>query len=495
MSSVSPSSSELISDWSSSPLFAPPLSFTAEAAVARFKAFLRIRTISSEGHLTGANQSAVSFLQTFGRRLGLKHQIFTYTAGRPVLVLSLFPSASASTSVSTSSTEGSILLNSHYDVVPVMVDNWTVPPFEATENQQGEIIARGTQDMKCVCIQYLEALGRLLAPQLSALSVQDQSDPSAFIHSPYARPLHLSYMPDEEIGGTQGMLPWIESEEFKQLNVIWGMDEGIAHPDKNNFTCFFGERSLWWIKVKANGPTGHASRFIENPATQKLHSVISEFLSFRASQESRLLAGHSHHTGECSHAQINKLNLGDVITLNLTMLKSGVTNDNGQTYNLNVIPQVAEAGFDIRLPPSVNITEFEELLKKWCAKEQGVEYEYILKLSAEEITTIDKNVNPFMKEFEALLAQNNYTLHTSIFPAGTDSRYLRKAKIPIIGFSPLHGTPILLHDHNERIHKDIFEQGIQLYTQIIPTFMKVAATVDSTNKQPLVKAADKLPFM
>jgi acetylornithine deacetylase/succinyl-diaminopimelate desuccinylase-like protein len=44
-----------------------------------------------------------------------------------------------------------ILLNSHYDVVPAS-DDWTVPPFEALRTE-GRIYGRGTQDMKCVCIQ------------------------------------------------------------------------------------------------------------------------------------------------------------------------------------------------------------------------------------------------------------------------------------------------------------------------------------------------------
>jgi hypothetical protein len=39
-------------------------------------------------------------------------------------------------------------------------------------------------------------------------------------------------------------------------------------------------------------------------------------------------------------------------------------------------------------------------------------------------------------------------LETQIFPAGTDSRYLRGIHIPVMGFSPMNNTPILLHDHD-----------------------------------------------
>lgn len=32
-------------------------------------------------------------------------------------------------------------------------EHWTYPPFEAVKDSQGNIYARGTQDMKCVSIQ------------------------------------------------------------------------------------------------------------------------------------------------------------------------------------------------------------------------------------------------------------------------------------------------------------------------------------------------------
>lgn len=59
------------------------------------------------------------------------------------------------------------------------------------------------------------------------------------------------------------------------------------------------------------------------------------------------------------------MKLGDVTTLNLTALKvlselttsthraqSGLTSDGGKTFQLNVVPGEAEAGFDIRIPPT-----------------------------------------------------------------------------------------------------------------------------------------------
>ena len=75
--------------------------------------------------------------------------------------------------------------------------------------------------------------------------------------------------------------------------------------------------------MHATGPTGHGSRFIENTAVSKLMSVCKKALAFRAEQESEIGMGvHSAGNGGCKHAQAKKL--GDVTTLNLTMLRAGV---------------------------------------------------------------------------------------------------------------------------------------------------------------------------
>lgn len=40
-------------------------------------------------------------------------------------------------------------------------DKWDYPPFEAKKDKNGNIYARGAQDMKCITIQHLEAIRRL----------------------------------------------------------------------------------------------------------------------------------------------------------------------------------------------------------------------------------------------------------------------------------------------------------------------------------------------
>ncbi len=218
----------------------------------------------------------------------------------------------------------SLLLNSHYDVVPAVLDHWATAPFTPTR-KEGRIYARGTQDMKCVCAQYILTIKRL---KQQGGGFQPR------------RTIHLSFVPDEEIGGTDGMAQFLETELFtQQLKVGLALDEGIANPE-DAYTFFYGERMPLWIRVKAQGNTGHGSRFIPGTAVGKIVAVAQKALEFRQKQEATL--GHDHEGG-CKHAQAKKL--GDVTSLNLTVLKAGVTGDGGKTFAFNVIPHEAEGRF------------------------------------------------------------------------------------------------------------------------------------------------------
>ena len=97
------------------------------------------------------SDGAVEFLQKIIEDIGLEHHIIQTDPERPILVASW---------IGEEPSLPSILLNSHTDVVPVYPDKWKHDPFEAIK-EEGRIYGRGTQDMKCVTIQYLKAIQRL----------------------------------------------------------------------------------------------------------------------------------------------------------------------------------------------------------------------------------------------------------------------------------------------------------------------------------------------
>ena len=63
------------------------------------------------------------------------------------------------------------------------------------------------------------------------------------------RTVFLSFVPDEEIGGGDGMCEFCTSTEFQALNVGVALDEGLARED-SDMTIFYGERHVMWTRVR-----------------------------------------------------------------------------------------------------------------------------------------------------------------------------------------------------------------------------------------------------
>jgi aminoacylase len=66
------------------------------------------------------------------------------------------------------------------DQLILLQEKWKYGPFSADKDANGNIYARGSQDMKCVGIQYLEAIRRLKKAGVKL-----------------SRTLHISFVPGE----------------------------------------------------------------------------------------------------------------------------------------------------------------------------------------------------------------------------------------------------------------------------------------------------------
>uniref|UniRef100_A0A8C5VA51 Aminoacylase-1 n=1 Tax=Microcebus murinus TaxID=30608 RepID=A0A8C5VA51_MICMU len=229
--------------------------------------------------------------------------------------------------------------------------------------------------------------------------------------------------------------------------------EGLANPT-DAFTVFYSERSVWWVRVTSTGRPGHGSRFVEDTAAEKLHKVVSSILAFREKERQRLQS--NPHLKE-----------GAVSSVNLTKLEGGVA--------YNVVPASMSAGFDFRIAPDVDLKAFEKQLHAWCqAAGEGVTLEFVQKWMDPRVTPIDDS-DPWWSAFSRVFKDMNLTLEAKIFPATTDSRYLRAVGVPALGFSPMNRTPVLLHDHDERLHEAVFLRGIDIYTQLLPALASIPA--------------------
>ncbi|CAH8574199.1 unnamed protein product [Schistosoma turkestanicum] len=413
-----------------------------EIALNNFIRYLQFATV----HPNPCYQPAVEWLVKLGQELQLICNVVEIVPNNPIVIMrwnGFQPELPA------------IMLNSHMDVVPVVEEKWSYPPFGGVIAHDGKIYGRGTQDMKSVGIQQLEAVRRLKSRGYQQLR----------------RTVYLTFVPDEELGGVKGMKPFVSnydefnnhhhSEEikFKDMNIGFCLDEGIPS-SSDEYLAFYDERRPIWINVHFHGNAGHGLALIDNTAAEKFQIFLNHIYSFRKEEQLKL------------ENSLGKLTLGDITTVNMTMINGGVQH--------NVVPGKLSASFDIRLTPSLSLDNFKEKLNQWASNAGGqIEFEFIntgvdLKQS---IHTPDESTNSWWAALMNVCSKYGSKVQKRIFPGGTDARFLREyhllphvtnqKPIQAIGFSPIRNTPVLLHDHDEWLDKTEFIRGCRLYSDLV----------------------------
>ena len=63
------------------------------------------------------------------------------------------------------------------------------------------------------------------------------------------------------------------------------------------------------------------------------------------------------------------------------------------------------------------------------------------KFTDQTMTSVSKE-DPWFQAFTRAAEKHQLKIEPRIFPAGTDSRYIREIGIPALGFSPMNFTPV-----------------------------------------------------
>ncbi len=116
------------------------------------------------------------------------------------------------------------------------------------------IYGRGSQDMKCVCAQVNQ-----YKKECTIYRRSEDNTTSHFAQYLIAlaklrrtgfepnRSIYVTFLPDEEIGGVDGMNVLTESDWFNSIKVAVALDEGLAS-EGDDFKVFYGERLPWWVR-------------------------------------------------------------------------------------------------------------------------------------------------------------------------------------------------------------------------------------------------------
>lgn len=372
--------------------------------------YLNIKTI----HPNPNYQQSIEFLKLQAKIIGLEYHIEEIVVGKPIFIFK-YPGKDP--------LKPSIMFNSHMDIVAAEKEKWSTKDPFVTEIKDDKIYCRGVQDMKSVGIQHLEALDIL--KQMNFIP---------------ERNIFVTFVPDEEIGGEDGMEKFVNTEYFKKMNVGLEIDEGLAS-ENDVYKVYVGERVAYWYSILFEGPVGHGSSLPSNSASEKLVTFLKKIYEFRDSQVELL----------------KTKNIGHVISINLTGLKGG-------TASINVIPGNIEITVDTRIPPD----QVDSFLKWFneLTNVEGVSWKLVNGHGDYKIKPLEED-NEWWMKFKKSIDTIGFKYEKLIFHAATDARYVRNVGIPAIGFSPMIQTPILLHGHDEHLSISQYFKGIEIFVELI----------------------------
>jgi acetylornithine deacetylase/succinyl-diaminopimelate desuccinylase-like protein len=364
------------------------------------------------------------------------------------------------------------MINHHIDVVAADPSQWTHPPFGGIV-ADGFVWGRGTLDTKGLGVMFMLALESLISEGVK-----------------FRRPIVFTAVPDEEPGGDNGMR-WLVENHIKDIDPEWVWDEGSGglkdvFGKGIVFAIAVAEKQIYRFKLIAKGEPGHGSMPHANSANTRLIAALQRIIEaprpLRAGPASAAMFAGLAHTqkfpvsfllshlanplvlklaGKSLAAQkFTNAVLRDTVSVNI--IQAG--------YQINVIPECAEAQLDCRLLPETDAGEFRQWLVSRIADE-CINIEMIQTSPPSGLAPTD---NPFYRSVTSAL--HKYAPGAGVFPllmaGATDGRYWRERGYPAYGFTPmiLETNDIgRVHGIDERISADNLLLGIKMVRDILQT--------------------------
>jgi succinyl-diaminopimelate desuccinylase len=282
-------------------------------------------------HPEGRTVECVAYIKQYFDDLGIPNEVHKRNDDKPNIVGRI---------KGTSKTR--IMWVGHLDVVPEgKPENWTYPPYSGKITEDGYIWGRGSSDMKGAC-----AAAMVAARVLSEVEEVPNN-------------IDFWFTADEEVGGGDGA-HWLAQEHIFEGDVciIGDGSPGIPNSPAIDLGCKGGAGT----RLIARGKTAHGSRpFLGDNAIDKLLMVVPnvrKIADYRLDVPSELelvIASTIDYMMEEDFTDEQKRALQRLFhhpSVTLNILNGGV--------KTNVVPDYAEAYFDIRLTPGSNPVKVRE---------------------------------------------------------------------------------------------------------------------------------------
>ncbi|MCL2054522.1 MAG: M20/M25/M40 family metallo-hydrolase [Oscillospiraceae bacterium] len=363
----------------------------------------------------------------------------------------------------------SIVLMSHYDVVPAEAEQWEKPPFSG-EILNGEIWGRGAVDTKCSLCAVMESVETLISHDFTP-----ECD------------VYMCFGGDEETSGDSAKAIVAELE-LRGVKPFLVLDEGgaviktkIAGIKVPCALVGIAEKGYMNVEFIARGKGGHTSLPSKsNPIVTISEAVLKLKKAFKPviSEPSRIMINSvSKHIGfkfrqVLKSSFILKMFLGkfaeNVPEIGaLTQTIGAITLIDGGNA-LNVIPEQVRAVGNFRVISGSSVNETLEIIKKAL---QGLEIEVNL-INGSEPSKISRVSGEGWSVLNTAISETwgECAVVPYLMVAGSDSRFYSSISDNIYRFSPMIMTEAersSIHGVNEKISEENFKSMIQFYISLL----------------------------
>ncbi len=207
---------------------------------------IRIRSVNPPDP-PGAETEAAEYLARLLRAEGLEPELVESVPGRGSVHVRLRGDGTGG---------GPFLLLSHHDVVPVDPSGWTHPPFDAVV-ADGYVWGRGAVDMK-----FMVAMEAMVVVLLARRARAAGLDPSREPIPGLRRDVLFTCTPDEEAGGTDGVM-WLVEHRPDWLRADAAVNEaGAVSVDlagRRFYPIMTAEKGRETYRIRVHGAWGHGS--------------------------------------------------------------------------------------------------------------------------------------------------------------------------------------------------------------------------------------------
>ena len=294
------------------------------------------------------------------------------------------------------------------------------------------VYGRGTQDMKGIGVCHYIAMKTLKNQGVTP-----------------KRTIHLIAVPDEEIGGFKGCGQFVQTQQYKALNIGYVLDEGLSSNDPSMLYIKVSERRPMQIRFTINGTSAHGSKLMCTNVLHVMIDFLSQITSLQKKQQTIAMT----------------VDPGSLLSINITSCHAGeLPCPTSKASGVNIVPGSATATVDIRIPSDKKQCEIQALLDDILSKFPMITYEVLAQV--DEYETPDVTSTEFYQLISSSIHKQGLIPKNLHFEATTDLRHYIPSIHVGCGLTPFT-IKDNLHGIDECISISDLLRGSRIFMEII----------------------------